>query len=524
MIEPTNNDNNLWHEVVNNALLGTNRRPPTLPPGDTPLGSTLSRLNGSDLERVLLGSAATISLYRQAGYMPAVDNVPLPEPCPPEDLPLCSLHSAGHLAAILVSYDDALPEWLHAAVAAGQVARPESLPALLDKGRNHSDLIDALLAVIGKRGRWMAAQNPDWGYVTGAGNDKDVWETGDRDARILFLERLRAHDPARSRELVAATWGQEKADDRAAMLATLSVGLSMDDEPFLEERLDDRSKEVRQQAADLLSRLPESGYVHRMIQGVLPLLDFKKVEQRGLFGHKNKDASYIEVLLAQDYTATMKRDGIQRKSPDPRMGERAYWLSQMLACIPPRFWVETWGVDAANIVSASTATKDWHSVLIGAWVEATRRYKDVVWAEAFLVHDAADLVNSPARTLLGILPPDNREAFVLNILQHNPSALYTKAMPAYLLLQLQTPWSTELSRAVLNGVSHYIVPASDYSNWQVRQDLKGFYGRYMPSSIREEAASILLEGASSNPHFTDAVDDFLATLEFRQEMLKEFTQ
>src|SRR5439155_9041124 len=82
-------DNDLWLEMVNSALLGTERRPLTLPPGETPLDSTLSRLNDGDPQRALLGAAAALSLYRRAGHLPLVDDRPLPEPCQPEDLLPC---------------------------------------------------------------------------------------------------------------------------------------------------------------------------------------------------------------------------------------------------------------------------------------------------------------------------------------------------------------------------------------------------------------------------------------------------
>src|SRR5439155_9275394 len=91
-------DNSLWLEMVNSALLGTERKPLALPPGDTPLDITLSRLNGGDPERILLGVAATLALYRRAGHLPSVDGRPLPEPSPPEDLPRCSARAAEHFA------------------------------------------------------------------------------------------------------------------------------------------------------------------------------------------------------------------------------------------------------------------------------------------------------------------------------------------------------------------------------------------------------------------------------------------
>src|SRR5439155_22633194 len=103
---------------------------------------------------------------------------------------------------------------------------------------------------------------------------------------------------------------------------------------------------------------------------------------------------------------------------------------------------------------------------VGAWAEATQRYKDVAWAEAFMSDKPADVATSRAGDLLSILPPNKREAFVLNILRRNAGALFTKTMPVDTLLELEAPWSMELSRVVLKGVSHYIAPVSNYGNWQ----------------------------------------------------------
>src|SRR5690349_13547249 len=136
MTEQANRHENLWLEVVNSALLGTERKPPTLPPGDTPLDSTLSRLNGSDSERALLGAAATLSIYSRAGQVPRADNEPAAEPCPPEAFTICSPRSAEHIRFMLSGSHkelyEVLDEWARAAWKARRRAPDECLPALLE--------------------------------------------------------------------------------------------------------------------------------------------------------------------------------------------------------------------------------------------------------------------------------------------------------------------------------------------------------------------------------------------------------
>src|SRR5437764_12051240 len=90
-----------WPRIVNQALLGTGRKPFSTPAQDTLLGSILSGLDSSDQERALLSAASTVSLYNQAGYVPAVDSAPVAEPCEAEDLPRCSTQPGYYLSLIL---------------------------------------------------------------------------------------------------------------------------------------------------------------------------------------------------------------------------------------------------------------------------------------------------------------------------------------------------------------------------------------------------------------------------------------
>src|SRR5207253_11476466 len=86
-----------WAKLANQALLGTERRPFSLPAPGVPLGDLLSRLDSEDPERAMLSAAAAISLYKRAGRLPAVDNRPLPEPSEPEEWPRCSPQAGQHL-------------------------------------------------------------------------------------------------------------------------------------------------------------------------------------------------------------------------------------------------------------------------------------------------------------------------------------------------------------------------------------------------------------------------------------------
>src|SRR4051812_44223731 len=91
----------LWPDLVAAALLGTERRSAPLSPFGGPLGDLLGRLDGTSQEGALLGAAAAVALYRRAGRLPVVADAPLPPPCPPERLAVCSPQAAQDLALML---------------------------------------------------------------------------------------------------------------------------------------------------------------------------------------------------------------------------------------------------------------------------------------------------------------------------------------------------------------------------------------------------------------------------------------
>lgn len=515
-----------WNSLVAVALLGTERRPATLPNMEGALGSLLAQLGDSTGgERTLLGAAALLTAYKGAGRQRAgVGTSPMPAPSEPEERPYCTPRAEAHLALMLGGqHADILPEWLCALVKCGRLVPPEHITALLDLGISQTHLRDDITRATGKRGQWLARQNPQWAYLAVEEADpagwQATWETGSFEVRRALLRHMRRSDPGRARELMSLTWKEDKAQERSAFLVELQTGLSMDDEPVLEAALDDRSQDVRGQAAGLLAQLPESGLVQRTIEVVLPLISFKEMRRRRLLGGTD-DKSYIEVALPQDYTTQMKRDGVQQKPLNTRTGERAYWLSQMLGRIPPSFWNRQWGVSAEGIIAATENTKEWRDLLMGAWLEATERHKDEGWARAFLAHGPAGWTEGAAQHLLPALPGGEREAFLIGVLGRNLAALYTAAMPAAVLWRLETPWSMELSRLLLRSASHYIAPADGHGNWQVLNSLQGF-ARFMPPAILEEATEALLNRAANNTFFTDGVDEFLATLQFRRDMIKE---
>ena len=95
-----------------------------------------------------------------------------------------------------------------------------------------------MAAVLGERGPWLAAQNPNWGWAVatrGSVDDETTWEEGAPGERVSTLRRVRDRDPALGLAWVQDAWKSEKADARIAMVKELETGLSSGDEKFLKE-------------------------------------------------------------------------------------------------------------------------------------------------------------------------------------------------------------------------------------------------------------------------------------------------
>jgi hypothetical protein len=347
-----------------------------------------------------------------------------------------------------------LGEWLALAAHHGTRAPADALPELLDLGRRESGLRSLILAVGGTRATWLAAQNQDWSFaIAGASPDALVatWETGAGPARLAALQQLRLLDAERARAVLETSWSQESAAERGAFVATLAHGLSAADEPFLERALDDRRKEVRQQAATLLARLPTSALVARMVDRAMALLSLGKA---GLLGRTR-----IDVTLPAAADPALIRDGVDPKPP-PATGERAWWLSQILAAVPPSTWTSAWSLEPTAVLRA-TEGHDWREPVVAGWLAATERHRDPAWAEALWANERAARLDpkwrapSPERVFTTIAAPGRVDVELRRSIGAGRDVLRGHHPVLAALLEWPHEWSDALARSVARRLKEY---------------------------------------------------------------------
>jgi hypothetical protein len=358
-------------EIVATALVGTAQQGQANSSTDTPVDTLIAQLPENASERLLLLSAGARAVYRRAGKL--AESIPeLPESALEESLPACSLSASMQLHRMLLGdHSDLLPEALKLVRKAGYRLPHELLPMALSV-RGH-DVRSALFPVLGERGYWLSRLNPDWNwvqqFVSGTGNTlpsdaETLWEEGTTAQRAEILRRLRALDAEKARTWLEATWKEEKTEARFALLQTLAVGLSSEDEAFLELALDDRAANVRSEAQHLLARIPSSDFANRIQTLVDSILTFTQGK--------------LKLTLPRSYDTSWKRDGISEK-PQGGLGERAWWLIQILALVPLSHWEEQASLTPVELVAAAEADTFGNSIIEG-WTRSAQLFNTSSWS------------------------------------------------------------------------------------------------------------------------------------------------
>ena len=85
-----------------------------------------------------------------------------------------------------------------------------------------------------------------------------LWDRGCLYCRLAALRALRRRNPDKARELLAAALPQEKDAAKIKLVDSLAVGLSAKDEPFLEELVAGKGRDLRGAAFRLLCKIPTS--------------------------------------------------------------------------------------------------------------------------------------------------------------------------------------------------------------------------------------------------------------------------
>lgn len=484
-------------------------------------------------DKILIAAAIETLGYR-CGTIGAGE-ISLPKGSPIESQPIASAKLAGPIGQALASGDVELClDFLHDLRQANMTLPAILLPLALDTKNDR--LREGLETVIGERGRWLAEQNPAWGWVfTGhqslSHEDLEAlhyqWQRASFAERLRALQRVRRYDADLGREWATVDFGKNKAEHRSAIAECLEHGLSESDEPFLNELLNDRSVPVRQAAAKLLALLPQSALSIRMRQRAESVL--MRDAQSPI------DVLKLRVEAPEDLDKSWERDGIPRKVSGGR-SPRAVWLESLFSLVPPNYLSQHLAAKPAEILHAMQNV-DYDVAMIVGITNAALKYSETqpecttwfrplwdYWCERFLrAKKSTDLQREEEllRQLMARVP--EIEAIIEPILEEQ--AAKGELTFVRMLVYLPRPWSSRFAEKFIATVAHVMRTRSQSQAYHWAVSLTGV-ARAIPLEKLEYCQQQLgpfldPESASRNQHWIVVLVNFLETIRARKAFYAE---
>lgn len=484
-----------WNDILNIALLGTAKKQPdtgTLPGPLQPAAATILAAPDTDREEQFLQLAAVVFNYRQSGAMATAGGSSAIPVCPPETKAYCSATAIQSLHHTLDSENiPLLTLWMELCVRHQQVLPPEYLPRILENASRHKSLRNLAAACCGKRGEWLAQFNREWNFSVAADTTEEMWENGTTAQRLEALTRIRQERPADARALLQATWPQESAAVKAELLNALATGVSIEDAPWLETLLNEKSKQVKEAALTLLKKIPGS-HLHELYWQLL--------ESAIRIDNKGK----VTVTPAIPPDAEIFKTGIDKLSNNARISDDEYILSQLVALVHPRMWEEHFKAsfeEVADLFHQQKALKPF----VPSLVQAISWFADEKRALSLVQHS-----DTFHMTLLPLLPADQQDAYILQHFDAHSSLVMNYVG------QLQQVWSEELAMKILRFCAK--------NPYTYSQRTMGDFITLIPSSVKSALDGISAENENYQTYWKSISMHLVGLLQIKTFIQQSFTK
>jgi hypothetical protein len=463
----------------------------------------------------LLTDAARLGMQARAGWRPRVHSGRLPDP-PGDDRPEAPGPAIATLLRLLADPDPALiEEWAQLALTHGVRVDGATVPLVLEWWARQPRRSESVFAALGHRGEWLASLNADWQKPVATleipPDADDVWQSGKGAERLAILTTVRRRDPARALALVESTWQSDGANDRQRFVDVLAGHSSMADEPFLEAALDDRSKLVRRQAAAVLALIPGSRLRQRLADSAKEIITVQTT--RGTLLSRGR--RQVVLVPPESFAASWERDGIEERHPEG-VGQRAWWMGQILARAGLAVWTERTGMTPDAILE-SLKQDDYFGDAMQALIGAATSAGDPAWSAALVrtLSDQASIDVVSIAALLEGLPGDQGEWLSLETVK---KARLTAVDRWAVLTSFDRQWSPAFSAGAMKilGAQAASEPAEA---WRLSRPLEAASRRISPDALEafEDALARSFPGesmASAMKH--------VERVRLRADMRKEF--
>jgi hypothetical protein len=229
--------------------------------------------------------------------------------------------------------------------------------------------------------------------------------------------------------------------------------------------------------------------------------------------------SRVRILAPAACDTGMRRDGITPRPP-VGVGERAWWLEELITRTPLR----EWGAPATFL--AMPATDEWAPVLRRGLARAAAAQADPAWATA-LTGPLTEEVTAGGRpddrllleALYDALPSDALVALAVGVLRRGLAGAAAVGVEHVLEL-CPRPWPPALTDAVFAALDDRTGRRA--AGWRLA-GLCELAALRLSTTVAGRAARLAAALPSDDP-MTSIVGRFADTLRFRHDMLKELAQ
>lgn len=503
----------IWAELARIALIGTDQT--TIPENVMDLLAARGMDTTSSADQLILDSAAVFNQMRKAGLViPKYQGDNPTQIDIPKHSKICSYKVIRMLRKILDgTHPHALNEFLLHMLKQDKQLPPEFLPEIFEVSLKDQAMWEILSDRLDERARWLIRQNPEWEGLALPTDGLDWYNTGPRGKKLLF-EHLHRSEPEQAIALLETEWSLLDFKLKLEFLAVLGKRLTVADEPFLIELKDDRRKEVRLKARDLLASLPDSAFAQDLHSLVKPFFE----------AH---DQLIVSIRLPDELPTATEDYGIDLTKAKKiyASGVKASWLAALVSRIAPSFWEKYLSAKPRNIIAAFYESH-LGDVLGQALVVAVIRHQNAEWAEQLVRHEVGrGLPNTwsstDMRKVMKLLSPATFNDIAYYYLQYNGSMLEEENhIVTRMLLLREFVWEERLSRMIIEGFRQWMAETQTFF-WNLLhyQRILESAGYNVPPSLIDAFSRDWPYHSPVWPRWEAAVQRFLKTLSFRKDMI-----
>lgn len=252
---------------------------------------------------------------------------------------------------------------------------PSCVASALNAAKGSTELRPYLMSVIGKWGGAVASRNPNWKYAVDLAKEKSVdvssvWETGSPMDRIKFLTSEIHADRAFARQRFMGSLKEMSVSEKSNLLSLFRAGLCMDDEPMLVQIGKERSGDLKLASQKFLACLDDS--------------ESSVAIKKALRGLLRKEGQSWVIDAPEAFDENWAGYGISQKSGSSfkPLGERAWWLSELIRLTPLSFWTDECHMTAKEAMDFAEKSV-WKDSFINAWIFAIEGALNMQWAIEF---------------------------------------------------------------------------------------------------------------------------------------------